>query len=424
MFSQTVQDVFQRYASTWLEVSRPHCDEDFEDIQKNVKHLYQKLGYPTPHVVPLRGPIQQIIFPCLIELMLNRGREQAESSNFQSVSLESSEVRNEWKVIWKEAFDLLDWENLDSVTTIGPLLNRPLRAHVQRNLMSDAKLDIACEIGKDRMDQIGGMVANILRDPLIQFHDQLVHATSRSPIYRSFVSRLPDSWAKLIKSLKKDGVGHVQPIRRDWISATDLAELATYHFPHSMLNARVAPSISQQLNLLVELLCSATSFLICENFCFVFLKPIEAYTDERFRFHRQGGPAVRFVDGSVDHRWHGIPIPDDIVDNPKKLKFDRIMNERNGEIRRVLIDMYGFEKFIRHSFPKKIHEDEHGTLYRHDIPEDEPIMVVKVINSTAEPDGSFKEYFLRVPPTTRTAKEGVAWTFFLEQNNYSPSKES
>ena len=39
--------------------------------------------------------------------------------------------------------------------------------------------------------------------------------------------------------------------------------------------------------------------------------------------------------------------------------------------------------------------------------------MVEVQNSTPEPDGSYRTYFLRVPNHTFTARDGVAWTFGL-----------
>ena len=39
---------------------------------------------------------------------------------------------------------------------------------------------------------------------------------------------------------------------------------------------------------------------------------------------------------------------------------------------------------------------------------------MEVVNATAEPDGSHRRYFLRVPPTARTAREAVGWTFGFE----------
>lgn len=55
----------------------------------------------------------------------------------------------------------------------------------------------------------------------------------------------------------------------------------------------------------------------------------------------------------------------------------------------------------------------------------EPFVAVEVVNATAEPDGSHRRYFLRVPPRTRTARQAVAWTFgFEDARRYVPSIES
>ena len=50
--------------------------------------------------------------------------------------------------------------------------------------------------------------------------------------------------------------------------------------------------------------------------------------------------------------------------------------------------------------------------------------MVEVLNSTPEPDGSRKTYFLRVPPRTRTAREAVAWTFGVREPDYRPAQET
>lgn len=55
---------------------------------------------------------------------------------------------------------------------------------------------------------------------------------------------------------------------------------------------------------------------------------------------------------------------------------------------------------------------------RKEQPNDEPIVVVRVKNSTAEPDGTFKDYFIRVPPTITNASHAVAWTFGIEPHEY------
>jgi len=422
MFAKSVHDSFQNYAEAWLTFARPDFEEDVGPIRENVLRLYKIYGYQAPAVVFLRGPIQRIFFPCLIELMLSYGREESESHNFMPVR-EEMILRREWRLIWKEAFDSLDWNELSSIKSIGPLLNASIRTR-NCELFDDAQLDIESEFGTERMLLFEEMATSVLSNPLIRVITAMVEQPGNAELYSSFLNRLPDHWARRITKIKKDGFSHFETIARDWMAADEFYWMAAYHFPHTKLKARVSDDISKPLNLWVELLLSATSFLFCQNVCFVFLKPTKCHHDEQFRFHHPTRAAVHFIDGSEYHNWHGIAIPDDIVDNPKKLKFDRIMNERNAEVRRALIDMYGFEKFIQHAFPRKLQEDEYGVLYEHRLPDDEPILVVKVTNSTPEPDGTYREYFLRVPPDTETAKEGVAWSFHLEDKDYHPKKET
>jgi hypothetical protein len=49
---------------------------------------------------------------------------------------------------------------------------------------------------------------------------------------------------------------------------------------------------------------------------------------------------------------------------------------------------------------------------------------VSGLNCSPEPDGTFKVYTLRVPPTVRTAREAVAWTFNLPTEQYRPRIET
>ena len=50
--------------------------------------------------------------------------------------------------------------------------------------------------------------------------------------------------------------------------------------------------------------------------------------------------------------------------------------------------------------------------------------MVRVRNSTPEPDGTYKIYRLRVPPWIQTARQAVAWTFGLSEEEYAPLEET
>lgn len=89
-----------------------------------------------------------------------------------------------------------------------------------------------------------------------------------------------------------------------------------------------------------------------------------------------------------------------------------------------LIELETGERFLLDSGAHAVQADEFGTLYRREMLDDEPLVMVKVRNSTPEPDGSHKSYFLRVPPNVETAREAVAWTFGLEASDYGPSVQT
>jgi hypothetical protein len=119
-----------------------------------------------------------------------------------------------------------------------------------------------------------------------------------------------------------------------------------------------------------------------------------------------------------------VTVPEDVVTNPSSITVARIDAEDNAEVRRVMLERYGEARYLQNSGAKQVHRNRWGALYRKEIPGDEPLVMVRVLNSTPEPNGSFKPYFLRVPPTIETAKAAVAWTFNIDAKNYRPQIES
>lgn len=138
------------------------------------------------------------------------------------------------------------------------------------------------------------------------------------------------------------------------------------------------------------------------------------------RLHRGEGAALEFTDGYGLWAWRGMPIPVSLAAELPTLTADRIRQEENAEIRRVMLEHFGYERYLREAGARKHGTDEAGTLWWLDLPGDEPLVMVEVVNATPEPDGTSRIYWLRVPPRTRTAREGVAWTFGLTSEEYTP----
>ena len=153
--------------------------------------------------------------------------------------------------------------------------------------------------------------------------------------------------------------------------------------------------------------------VICE-------RPVELHRDEAGRLDRGEGPALAFSDGFALHAWRGMPVPAAFLRELAALTPERIRTEENAELRRVMLEYYGYDRYLDESGAQPVHRDETGMLWRIALTDDEDVVMVEVLNSTPEPDGTHRTYWLRVPPTTRTAREGVAWTFGLAEEAYEP----
>jgi len=159
-------------------------------------------------------------------------------------------------------------------------------------------------------------------------------------------------------------------------------------------------------------------------------KHVRFHRDEQGRIHNAEGPSVAWSDGFGLHHLVGVSVKEHLVEQPEKMTIKEIRETWNMEVRRIMIDSFGRERFLKAAGARLAQQDEYGELYVIDPPEQgrfrggEREVMVKVINSTPEPDGQFKPYYLMVPPTIRTAKEGVAWSFDEDETSYNPLKET
>jgi len=153
-------------------------------------------------------------------------------------------------------------------------------------------------------------------------------------------------------------------------------------------------------------------------------RPVALHQDEPGRLHCADGPALAFADGFALHAWRGMPMPADFLDRLPSLTPADIRAEDNAELRRVMLEHYGYDRYLAESGAKPVHRDETGVLWRIELVGDEPVVTVEVVNSTPEPDGTCRVYWLRVPPRITTAREGVAWTFGLTAEAYQPIRQT
>jgi len=172
--------------------------------------------------------------------------------------------------------------------------------------------------------------------------------------------------------------------------------------------------------------------------------PITRFTNEEGNLHKDDGPAYitptritwyrngrkHGLDadkwGSISYYYEGVRIPPHFYTKPDSLTITEVLAHPNTEVRYVGIKIVGMDRVLDSNNTTIIHKDKQKNQILFQIKGifEEPVSYVKVVNSTQEPDGTYKDYYLCVPPTVKTCQQAVAWTFRLEENEYQPEQET
>jgi hypothetical protein len=169
-----------------------------------------------------------------------------------------------------------------------------------------------------------------------------------------------------------------------------------------------------------ELARSAVWIAPHERICWLIRRPTLIRVDAGGRLHCADGAALRFGTDTTVYAWKGIIIPARLIERPDLIDARAIDAAHDPQIRRCMIDILTPQKFIEQGGAQRVSEDDTGILWRQRW-RWEAWAAVEVINGTPEPDGTHKHYFLQVPPTCRTPREAVAWTYGLSERQYRPS---
>jgi hypothetical protein len=157
-------------------------------------------------------------------------------------------------------------------------------------------------------------------------------------------------------------------------------------------------------------------------------RPTLLRRDEEHRLHCEDGPALAYADGFAIHAWHGVRVPSEIIEHPELIQPEKVLTEDNQEVRRIMLERYGWVRLLRDLGAAEVHRDSCGVLYEtarlgeYLDGEDAVARFVHVVDPSTG-----REYALRVPPIMTTAQAAVAWTFHIEDNDaaqYAPQMEA
>ena len=123
-------------------------------------------------------------------------------------------------------------------------------------------------------------------------------------------------------------------------------------------------------------------------------------------------------------RWKGVLVPEKVIFAPETMTAAEILAEPNAEVRRVMLDRFGLERFLAgcNSTVRDEDQDPGGQrqLIAVDLPGDEALVCVIILCPSTG-----RRYMVRVPPATQTCHEAIAWTAgFDNPADYAPVQET
>lgn len=127
---------------------------------------------------------------------------------------------------------------------------------------------------------------------------------------------------------------------------------------------------------------------------------------------------------SVRLLWRGMLVSDRVAFCPETITADEILQERNLEFRRLLIERIGVERFVANTNAQTLDNDQDPggsrRLLRVPFESGEEVVCLEVhCPSTG------RKYILRVPPRTQTCVEAAAWVAgFSNPRRYRPVVET
>lgn len=206
---------------------------------------------------------------------------------------------------------------------------------------------------------------------------------------------------------------------------------------------------TEDWNILIDLAQNCFWALLYEKTVIMCARPSRLKLDQHWNISCEDGPALAWGGGMLStaemlsienpsnlpvpiqkridfYALAGVDVPKRAIVAPESYSAKEIMDEMNQEVRRLLVKRYkgGPEKWMKDAGGRKMHQDSVGILWCLERRWERPLQMVEVLNSTPEPDGSVRTYFLRVPPEIKTAREGIAWTFNMTEKEYILTAQS
>ena len=262
-------------------------------------------------------------------------------------------------------------------------------------------------------------IANLPAPHIVWCGSPLSMAVTRATVQNAKTSVVRDSVGASVRASVRASVGD------SVYGQHDAHWLGFYDYFREVLGLRDQTQKAQGLTMVAR---NAGWWLPHERICWVSERHSVVKQDAAYRLHCEDGPAVRYPDGWSLYYWHGVVVPEAIIERPESITPQSIQGEHNAEVRRVMLTKYGFARYIDDVGAVEIDRDRdtkgERVLYslRDEMGE---VKMIRLQNSTPERDGSdSKRYTFRVPPDVTSCRAAVAYMYGVDVDRYNVAVES
>jgi hypothetical protein len=417
------QRALEACRSEWLEVGASTEPADRPAAETAVKQLYAVIGLKEPMTIWMDSPLGGA----------------AASAWFESVAKTDSNLKGQirgqiWGQIWGQIRGQIGGQIWGQIWgQIRGQIWGQIRGQIGDQIWDQIGGQIRDQIGDQIWGQIGGQIRDQIGDQIWdQIGDQIwgqIWGQIGDQIWDQIGDQIWDQIGDQIWGQIWGQIG--DQIRWAWYGQHDAHFIAWMLFARE-LGAKYGKQLDEGLDAWAQITRSCGWWWPREGVAVLTERHRTLRRDEEGRLHCDDGPAVAYPDGYALWAIHGVRVPPEVVEDPDVLNVERISQEQNVEVRRVMVDRYGPERYLQEANATcvdQVHEPRvaglsDAKLWKLDQEGDEPLAMVECVNSSPEPDGSYKRYYLRVPPRYRTVLGAIAWTFQETRESYRPKVET
>ena len=405
--TQAQKDAMSIHAQKWIGIGLASGATNRAIIEPIIADFYRRIGKAAPKFIYAQSPVAGLVIANLLKVTSVSDDVMASVSASVRDSVLSGVRESVWSSVWYS-----------------------LRSSLMASVRASVSDDVSAGVWDSVSDSIWSSVWNSVMDSV---SDSVLSSVSDG-VWSSVWNSVMDSVRASVMDSVMDSVwssvraGELQ-YHQFLYGSHDVDWLAFYsYFSEYIKDDIYTEDQKRTLQQWIDLNSNCGWWYPFEGVCIVCDRPEYTLVDERGRLHSYSSPAIRYTDGFEIYAVHGVRLSADIINDRNSITPARIMTERNVEVARVMTELYGENKLLENSNAVIIDMNDNpeiGTLYRLEFEtDDEPIVKLKVRNSTAEPDGTYKYYWLGVPPNMRTAQEARAWTFEMSGDEFNPVIET